>query len=213
MEGAFSSYCCSRQCQFLASMILLIVFVIVASPSTAVAHRVYVYAWVEGNKVYTESYFSSGDRVRKGLIQVYSPDGKKLVEGRTNDKGEFSFAIPQRTDLRIVLNAAMGHKGEYVLKAEELGGGTSKKTEKTVSEKVAKKETMKVNVPSTGISEEKIRIIVEKALDARLKPIARSIALLREEKGPGVTEVVGGIGYIIGLMGVVLYVKGRKKAR
>ncbi len=140
------------------------------------------------------------------MIQVFGPEGNKLLEGRTNEKGEFSFDIPQRTDLRIVLNAAMGHKGEYLLKADELGGAFSPKT-------VAKgpKQATKAAASQVGVSEEKIRAIVEQALDSRLQPIARSIAKMREEKGPGFTEVVGGIGYIIGLMGIVLYFKSRKR--
>ena len=195
------------------SIALVIVFRILGTPSLAFAHRVYVYAWVEGDKVYTESYFSSGDRVRKGLIQVYGPNGKKLLEGYTNDKGEFSFSIPQKTDLRIVLNAAMGHKGEYLLKAQDLGVSPEDKAKTMDKAQMEHKQTKKVASKAVEVSEEKIKAIVEHALDVRLKPIARSIALLREEKGPGITEVVGGIGYIIGLMGIVLYFKGKKKEK
>lgn len=195
------------------SIALAIVFRILGTPSQAFAHRVYMYAWVEGDKVYTESYFSSGDRVRKGLIQVYGPNGKKLLEGHTNDKGEFSFPIPQKTDLRIVLNAAMGHKGEYLLKARDLGVSSEEKAKTTDKLRTEHKQAMKVCSKGVEVPEEKIRAIVEHALDVRLKPIARSIALLREEKGPGVTEVVGGIGYIIGLMGIVLYLKSKKKEK
>jgi len=186
---------------------MLVLLIIILLPRAALAHRVYVYAWVEGDKVYTESYFSSGNEVREGLIQVFAPDGKKLLEGRTNEKGEFSFDIPQRTDLRIVLNATMGHKGEYLLKADELGGG---RPERAVIERP--KQVTKTTVSSVGVSEEKIRVIVEQVLDSRLQPIARSIAKMREEKGPGFTEVVGGIGYIVGLMGIVLYFMSKKKS-
>jgi nickel transport protein len=173
----------------------------------AFAHRVYLYAWVEGNTVYTESYFSGGMKVKNGLIEVFDAAGKKLVEGRTNDKGEFSFRIPEKTDLRIVINASMGHRGEYTVKADELGGTSPPETEKEQALKATKTESRS----PVQIDTDQIRKIVEEALDSRLKPIAQSIARLQEKKGPGLTEVVGGIGYIFGIMGLLFYFKGRKK--
>jgi nickel transport protein len=37
------------------------------------------------------------------------------------------------------------------------------------------------------------------------------LATIQEERGPGLTEIIGGIGYIFGVMGLILYLKGRKK--
>jgi len=51
---------------------------------------------------------------------VFDLSGNKLLEGKTNDNGEFSFKIPKKADLRIVLEATMGHKTEYILKADEI---------------------------------------------------------------------------------------------
>jgi hypothetical protein len=39
------------------------------------------------------------------------------------------------------------------------------------------------------------------------------IQLIRntQKEGPGVTEIIGGIGYILGLFGLVMYFRNRKK--
>jgi nickel transport protein len=58
---------------------------------------------------------------------------------------------------------------------------------------------------------EQIRIVVEKTIDSRLKPIVKTLAKIQEERSPGFTEIIGGVGYIFGLMGLILYFKGRKK--
>lgn len=51
-------------------------------------------------------------------------------------------------------------------------------------------------------------------LGRELGQIKREIGLLREELGkPGLQEVFSGIGYILGLMGVGLYVHARKTSR
>jgi len=57
---------------------------------------------------------------------------------------------------------------------------------------------------------DQLRKVVEQTLDSRLRPIARSIAKMQEERGPGFTEIVGGIGYIFGIMGLLLYFRSRK---
>jgi len=173
----------------------------------AFAHKVYLFAWVEGDTVYTDSYFPGKKKVINGPIKVFDPSGKQLLEGKTDENGQFSFKIPQRTDLRIVLEATMGHKTEYLLKAEEVSGIEVKPD--------AEKETAKLQDSSPGSVQtadmEQIRIILEKAIDDRLKPIVRMLARLQEERGPGLTEIIGGIGYIFGLMGIALYFKSRKK--
>jgi nickel transport protein len=188
-------------------IVCLVVFFLSCSSVPALAHRVYIYAWVEGNTVSTESYFSGGVKVNNGLVQVLDLNGKKLLEGHTNSKGEYSFQVPEKSGLRIVVNASMGHRGEYVLKADELGGAAAPETRKEQA----------VNVTKTGsessqqVDVDQLQKVVQQALDSRLCPIARSIAKLQEEKGPGLTEIVGGIGYIFGIMGLLLYFRSRKK--
>jgi nickel transport protein len=62
------------------------------------------------------------------------------------------------------------------------------------------------------ITEEEIRAVVEKVLDEKLRPVQKRL-LEHQKRGPGITEVLGGIGYIIGLMGVAVYFSHRKKAQ
>jgi len=174
------------------------------------AHSVYIYAWVEGDTVYTESYFGSNKRVMGGLVKVFDPSGKKLLEGKTNEQGEFSFKIPEKTDLRIVLDATMGHGAEFILRAGELPGvaGTRKQE---VEKEIEKRDSQEIAPTPVQADVEQIRTVMEKVLDSRLNPIIRSLAKIQEEKGPGMTEIVGGIGYIVGIMGLVLFFRGRKR--
>ena len=96
---------------------LVLVLTLVAK---AHAHGVYVFARVEGDQIITESYFGDERKVKKGIIKVYDPSGHLLLEGKTDEKGLFSFRIPKESDLKIVLEASMGHRAEYALKADEL---------------------------------------------------------------------------------------------
>lgn len=184
--------------------ILCLVFM---QSSMAQAHGVHIFAWTEGDTIFTESYYSGNKKVADGIIRVYDLSGKELLTGNTNEKGEFSFKIPQRSDLRIVLEASMGHGAEYLFKLNESPAGSDTSTEgpETVKTEHAAPE------PEIHTSRDEIRKIVEDAIDDRLKPLSRNIAELKKEKGPGITEIIGGIGYIFGLMGVVLYLRSRKR--
>ncbi len=50
---------------------------------------------------------------------------------------------------------------------------------------------------------------LERVLDRKLAPISRALAELQEQKVRP-TDVLGGLGYIIGLVGVAAYVKARR---
>jgi nickel transport protein len=99
---------------------LLLLFCSFATPS--LAHRVLVFAYTEGDTVHTESKFVPSTPVKQGKILVLdAKTDKELLTGQTDDKGKFSFKMPpeaagQKMDLKIVVEAGMGHRGEFLLK-------------------------------------------------------------------------------------------------
>jgi len=101
---------------FLFSLIILVILF----DMPAFAHKVSIFAWVEGDTVYTQSKFSKGKRVKNSSVIVFDSDGNKLLEGKTDDKGEFSFKIPKQTALKVVLKASMGHMAEWKIPFEEI---------------------------------------------------------------------------------------------
>jgi nickel transport protein len=183
---------------FLASIL------VISTPLPVFAHKVIIFAWVEGDTVFTESKFSGGKRAINAQVQVFDREYKQLLEGKTNNKGEFSFKIPKLTDLRIVLTAGTGHKGEWTIPGSE------------IQEVAALLEKKKAEEPSqhtaVGLTKEEIKDLIDDSLDRKLRPIVRMMTE-SQSKGPSVNEIVGGIGYIVGLIGVALYFKNRGKKR
>lgn len=98
--------------------LLLAVVLFVAAP--ALAHKVNIFAYLEGETVHTESYFPDGRPVAAGTIEVLDETGRTLLEGKTDPAGKFSFPLPARQDLTIVINASMGHRNTFVLKKDEM---------------------------------------------------------------------------------------------
>ena len=90
---------------------------------TALAHKVNLFAYAEGGKIYTESYFPDGKPVEGGKVMVYDSQNNLILEGVTDSEGLFSFDIPKIDDLNIVINASMGHKNSFKLKKSEVEEG------------------------------------------------------------------------------------------
>lgn len=217
-----------------AAVLLAAWILVLLGAGPALAHKVYLFAWVEGDQVMVDAYFSKSRKVVNGSIQVLDPEGRVLLEGKTDEQGAFSFPVPQKTDLRLVMDASMGHQTEFVIQADELpdvvspGSSPPADAVSSTSEPQAgstPEAASPVTPPPIATAPAKIdpgpvRDIVEAALDKKLEPIdqslrnlQRSVARLREEKGPGLTEIIGGLGWIMGLCGIALYFHGRSKAR
>ena len=207
----------------------LICLMMIRLPSIAEAHKVNIFAYAEGERIFTESYFNDGSPCKGSKVQVYDAEGKEILEGDTDEEGFFSFRIHQRMDLRIVLTASMGHKAEYRMSASEIPETVSQSpgdqdSFSSPGEKVSGKK-MTAEVTDENVEEEtssqplismdmdQLRSVVEdavdRALEKRMKPLIHSMARA-QDRGVSLNDIIGGIGYIFGLMGVILYFKKRK---
>ena len=171
------------------------------------AHKVNVFAWVEGDTVFVEGYFPGGKKSQDSLVEVFNPAGTKLLEGRTNKKGEFSFKIPERTDLKIVLTSSMGHKNDFIVPASDFHEVESLPSSPAQSLAESAKDS---SAHPADLSQ--LEGMIDSALDRKLAPVIKLIRDTRKE-GPTIAQIVGGIGYIFGLFGLVMYLKSRKERK
>ena len=194
---------------FFHYLVLLIVIIGISSP--AIAHKVTIFAWVEGDTVHTQSKFSGGRKAKQATVEVYDAEGNKLLEGKTDENGEFSFKLPKKAELKVVLLAGAGHRGEWSIPLEEIEGGEVNPDSRFQSQaSQTEKEPSHQELPS--ISPADIQEAVEKALDKKLKPILNQLTESRQkETETEVTDIIGGIGYILGLVGIGAYFNYRKK--
>jgi nickel transport protein len=190
----------------------------------AFAHKVSIFAWVEDDTVYTRSKFSKGKRVKNSPVIVFDSDGNKLLEGKTDENGEFSFKIPKQSALKVVLKASMGHMAEWKIPFEEINPEAVSNNSKPESdiknsyETSSRSQTINSGTDlsalseSHGISKQEIKKLIDKSLDKKLSPIMNMLAD-SYGGGPSLTEIIGGIGYIFGLIGVAMYFTSRKKKK
>lgn len=196
----------------ISAFILLAVF-----DNVAFAHKVMIFAWVEGDTIYTQSKFSGGKKVNGGKIVVLDLSKKKLLEGVTDEKGEFSFKIPKTTDLKIVLDASMGHKAEWNVPSEEILAAMATHAESKIENSVSQSSNSEIKfvpkkpaIKATNLEKREIQKMINNSLDIKLAPIANMLITLSNPK-PKMTEIIGGVGYIVGIVGVALYCLNRRK--
>ncbi len=187
---------------------------------TARAHKVVVFAWLAGDRVFTESKFSGGRRVKAGKIEVFDQDGKLLLTGTTDGEGKYDFPLPAARELKIVLNAGMGHRGEWRVSAAEIkaareGGAATAAAPATAANAAAAPATTPADAAPGGrpeivtLDRRELQHLIADELDRKLEPVMRLLTEAREHR-PSLTDIIGGIGYIIGLVGLAAYFRYRR---
>lgn len=199
-----------------ALKIFLITSIIMVSISTiALAHKVNLFAYAEDGVVYTESYFSDGRKVVNSMIEVFdAKNDTLLLTGKTDNNGEFSFRIPQATGLRIVLTASMGHKNEYLLSEDEVREASSggKPSVKALPESAKKERKEAAPENLTQVYDRELETIVEQVIEKKTAPIMKKLTKIEEQmQKPSLQEILGGVGYILGLMGIGIYFRYKSK--
>ena len=206
----------TRISKVIAFFLSIVLYLTLTAP-WALAHKVLLTAYFEGDTIFVEGGFSDGSPCKNAKVEVFDPSDKKLLEGKTNEDGEFSFKPPQKADLKIVLNAGMGHRGEYTVPADELQEAViGSQTSTTEAPSVPTAETRKPQVISESaaqIDPKEIELIVDRVIQKRLRPLSQLVAKSQRKTGFSPTEIFGGIGYIFGLMGVAMYFRYRKGSK
>jgi len=224
-------------------MFFLALVMAMGGVSEARAHRVNLFAYVDGGRIVTESWFSKSSRVREGLIEVFdAATGEKLLSGTTDDQGNFAFDIPpaarqRKADLRITLKAGEGHGNETVVKAEEYlnspaaiapaspvptaspgapdapdAPGAPAAGDAVVASPPSAASPAPSAMPAATAPvspDPALLAAMDRMLDAKLAPV-KSMLAESLDPAPSMTEILGGIGWIFGLMGVAAYFKSRK---
>lgn len=199
---------------------------------SALAHRVNIFAWLEGESVRGECSFHRGAPVRNGTYRVFDQEtDRELLWGQTDDEGRFAFTVPaalrQGHGLRIRIQAGDGHQNEWVIEAAEFPSQLTAEKKATPliapgpdkeATATAEQSADGVSPPATvattadaadGLSREDVENIVNAALERHLAPLRRSLAAA-SEAGPSLQDIVGGLGWIMGLLGIALYFSRRR---
>ena len=185
----------------------LLLALMFASP--AAAHKLKVFAAVEGNTVSGYAFFIGGGRAQDTPWSAQDEAGRALGSGRTSGEGEFRFAVPEpiTSDITITVDTQEGHIATRTLKSARFGV-TEPATEPAGAETTAQAEpkpSFETPVSPDADTTARIEAAVQRQITPLLERIEEMDARLR------FTDVISGIFLIIGLAGIGLWARGRRK--
>jgi nickel transport protein len=169
--------------------IFLIVFL---TPSFVIAHNMEIFATVEGKTIQGKASFHDGTPARNADVKAFDAAGEEIGRTKTDDQGKFSLAARFRCDHRLLVDTGDGHGVEYTILAKSLPA----------------------DLPPHGpaiASADSARADSESDLDhshdsALLKVIHADVDALQDqldqyEHRIRFRDILGGIGFIVGLTG------------
>ncbi|MCX8030310.1 MAG: hypothetical protein N3A59_01850 [Thermodesulfovibrionales bacterium] len=193
--------------------VLIIIFLFI-SPFPAKAHKVNVYAYSYGEVVHTEGYFADGSKCKGCDVVIYdSTTNKFIAEGKTDENGMFSFQKPDAYAIKIILKGGAGHQSSYLLTLKDHPKKDSLKNK--IKDELSKDALLDLSLSqkekSQCLKQSDIEFLINQALDKKIQPLTDQIAMLHEDiRKASILQIIGGIGYIFGVMGLVLYFKSKK---
>ena len=198
-----------------AGVFLVSLLLFATLPATlAFAHKLKAFAFAEGVTIRGSVYFSGNLAARNARIQVFDPSGGLLAETTSDSEGRFIITARRHTDHRIVANTGDGHEAEYVVHAAELpptlvsqpptsGAPASAKTAETADQPVPA-------IP-IGPSVAELEKLIERTVARQVGPLREQLAAFEERIRWH--DVLGGLGYILGVTGVAYYLIARRDRR
>ena len=178
----------SLLCMFLA-------FFFCSAPTWA--HRINLFAYVEGGQIVGEVYFADGSPTKGAQVELLSPAGQPLAEAKTNAEGRFTLPLPDLPEVKIVAQAQMGHRAEMTLR---LGQGAAPRAP------LAQGPTAKSDSPPEDLAR-----LVREEVRREVLPLRTLLEeILKELRQPGLKDIFAGLGYILGLSGWFLWFKSRR---
>lgn len=186
----------------------LLLFFLLACES-AWAHRLIVFAYVDGGAIKASANFGK-DRPAKNIpVELRGVQSEDVfAEGRTNESGEVSIPLPQAVldqpqDLLVVFRAGQGHRNQWRITAASYGGATEKSHRHPQESSQANAEKISSSTGDTRLNPD-VDVYLEKIVEGVVRrEIAPLKAMVAEQaaSGPGLQEIIGGLGWIVGIFG------------
>lgn len=176
---------------------------------SAEAHSISVFAYVEGGVIHGEVFARGGAPIASATITAFDPSGKKLGEATADAEGKFSLTPTIRCPWRLVAVAGEGHQAEYTVPSDELppdlpsGGKEPFEPAPPAAPPPAIPPAMGDEAGDQSVSGELA------GLDRQVIALRRDLEQFRHERR--FQDIVGGVGYILGLMGLAYYFLGLRR--
>lgn len=216
--------------------LMLTIALILVGVTGAQAHSLVVYATVEGSSVSGYGFFVGGGRPEGALVRAVTDQGDEVFRGETDGDGGFTFPVETPATLTIIVDLRDGHMARTTIEAsrfaqpdrigEPLPAISEAAVEVTfeslppgespppVAEGEPEADGFSRPEP-VALAAEDLRTMIDQsvrdAVASQIRPLLA--AHQAAESRIRINDVLGGIGMIVGVTGIVLWVSARRRAR
>jgi nickel transport protein len=173
-------------------------------PTALFAHGMDVFATVHGKTIQGKASYHDGTAAKDCDVKAFNSTGDELGRTKTDDDGKFSIEAKYRCEYRILVDAADGHGGDYVVPAAALPNDLPTRDQATATESAHDHEesehghthghAVDENCPGTAVDIKEIEEL-HSAIDSLQEQ------LNRHENRTRFRDILGGIGFIVGIFG------------
>ncbi len=183
-------------------------FLLGAFSTNSHAHRVRVFAFISGQEIVVEGNFGKGRPALNSEVTIVRSSNREVIcKGRTDDKGEYRCPVPAQlhdVPLEVTLDAGQGHQAGWTLEPERRNAVSSVKNALAVHEPAEPRGRLQQH-----INQDELLRAVEEVVSREIEPLKRMM-LEEQDNGPGLQEIIGGIGWIIGIASLLLVIRTQK---
>ncbi|MFA7437709.1 hypothetical protein [Castellaniella sp.] len=194
-----------------ARLVVLLLAALLASP--AGAHSLRLFARVDGAQVGGYAFFIGGGRP-SDVGWVAKMDGALVAEGRTDGEGRYRFSVPPKVtgDIVITVDTQEGHVATTRLAASRFEGLSAEAAPRARVPAQSAQGLDGAASASPGRPahlDAADRQWVEEALERQVGPLLERIEAM--DARMRLTDTLSGIFLIIGLAGIGLWARSRKR--
>jgi nickel transport protein len=184
---------------------IFIVLFLILQVSPVAAHSLRLFARVEAGQVSGYAFFIGGGHP-SNVDWIAKMNNEIIAQGKTDESGKYHFSAPSPVigDIIITVNTGEGHIATTRLVPErfELSLSTAEKKPATVIDSDGK---LPDATPDSKITER----LVEQAVERQVGPLLERIVAM--DSRMRLTDVMSGIFLIIGLAGIGLWIRNRRR--
>jgi nickel transport protein len=189
----------------------LIIIPLLLLHGSAEAHLLKLFAYVEGPNIHGSVYFAGGAEAAGAVVTVSDTvsgsGGQPLAKLKTDPQGAFSYTPADAGEYRLRADTGDGHQAEGLIRAAEFGP-TGPDAETSIGTGSRPTATDQTGLVDRQLEDRQLMALVEQALARQIGPLRA--ALQRSDERARLSDILGGIGFIFGLAGIVLWWRGRR---
>lgn len=170
----------------------------------ALAHRMNMFATVEGDVISGYVYFTPGGRASEVTVTAADPDGSVLASTLSDQEGNFRISPRIAVDHHLSAESGDGHVARFKVSAAELPGGLRPAAGTPPAPAASASPA-----PAPAATAAALPAEIEVALARQIRPLREQLDAYQEKIW--MHDVLGGLGVIAGIGGIAFGLAARSR--